>query len=216
MMRRISNGEPVFHIHECSEDRRGKVMTAEELHDFAVQCLMEEYRDTKAEVVRYDKTHASQPDFYFVNRGNRPNFTTSGDKKVNVLVIYKDNIDGDISDIDTSWLVEDYRRNGTIPRVTFASAWCIADGTGENGKPAICGGEFCFKYYSVSALPDEENAELEKELSPVELAVKYAEAWRQFDASIVEPYLDSQRCSSKTIDRGNRGRKDLIDSVIYD
>lgn len=125
-----------------------------------------------------------------MNRGCRPNFTTSGDKKVNVLVIYKDKIDGDISDIDTSWLVEDYRRNGAIPRVTFASAWCIADGTGENGKPAICGGEFCFKYYSVSALPDEENTELEKELSPVELAVKYAEAWRKFDASIIEPYLD--------------------------
>lgn len=63
MMSRINNGEPVFHTHECSEYRIGKVMTAEELHDFAVQCLMEEYRDTKAEVVRYDKTHASQQTF---------------------------------------------------------------------------------------------------------------------------------------------------------
>ncbi len=190
MMRRISNGEPVFHTHVCSEARRGKVMTAEELHDFAVQCLMEEYGDTRADVVKYDKTHDSQPDFYFVNNGTRSNFSTNRKKKVNVLVIYKDNIDGDISGIDTSWLVEDYRRNGTIPRITFASAWCIADENGENGKPAICGGDFCFKYYSVSVLPDEENQRLEKKLSPVELAVKYAEAWRHFDASIVEPYLD--------------------------
>lgn len=55
MMRRIKNGEPVFHTHECSEERKGKVMTAEELHDFAVQILMEEYSDTNADVVKYDK-----------------------------------------------------------------------------------------------------------------------------------------------------------------
>lgn len=189
MMRRIKNGEPVFHTHKCSESRKGMVMTTEELHEFAVQCLMKEYGETNVEVVRCDKTHASQPDFYFVNNGKRPNFATNGEKTVNVLVVYKDDIDGDISDIDTSWLVEDYRRNGIIPRITFASAFCIANES-ENGKPAVCGGEFCFKYYSVSVLPDEANQELEEELSPIELASKYAEAWKQFDASIVEPYLD--------------------------
>lgn len=190
MMQRIKNGELVFHTHECTEDRRGKVMTAEELHDFAVLCLMKEYSETNAKVVRYDKIHASQPDFYFVNNGKHPNFSTTGEKTVNVLVVYKDDIDGDISNIDTSWLVDDYQRNGIIPRITFASAWCIADESDENGRPAICGGNFYFKYYSVSALPDKETPKLEKKLSPVELAVKYAEAWRQFDASIVEPYLD--------------------------
>ncbi len=189
MMIRKDNGEPVFHTHECSEDRRGKVMTADELHEFAVQCLMQDYEETNTEVVRYEKIHASQPDFYFVNSGKRQNFSTNREKTVNVLVVYKDDIDGDISDIDTSWLVEDYRRKGIIPRITFVTAYCIADES-EDGQPAVCGGDFCFKYYSVSVLPDEENHELEKELSPVELAVKYADAWRQFDASIVEPYLD--------------------------
>lgn len=189
-MRRIKNGEPVFHTHMCPEDRKGKVMTDEELHEFAVQCLMEEYSETNADVVKYDKVHAFQPDFYFVNTGKRPNFSTPCEKKVNVLVVCKDDADGDISNIDTSWLVEDFYKNGVIPRITFASAWCISDESEENGKPAICGGDFCFKYYSVSALPDEKNAELGKILSPVELAVKYAEAWRQLDASIVEPYLD--------------------------
>ena len=53
MMQRIKNGELVFHTHECTEDRRGKVMTAEELHDFAVLCLMKEYSETNAKVVRY-------------------------------------------------------------------------------------------------------------------------------------------------------------------
>lgn len=189
MMRRIKNGEPIFHTHKCSEDRKGKVMTAEELHEFAVQCLIEEYAETNAEVIRYDKVHPSEPDFCFVNCGKRPNFTTLVEKKVNVLVVYKDDIDGDISDIDTSWLVDDYRSDDIIPRITFASAWCVANGC-KGGKPAICGGDFFFKYYSVSALPNEENQELKNKLSPVELAVKYAEAWKQFDASILEPYLD--------------------------
>ena len=46
MMRRIKNGEPVFHFHKCFPDRVGEVMTAEELHEFAVEVLMSEYGDT--------------------------------------------------------------------------------------------------------------------------------------------------------------------------
>ena len=193
MMRRIKNGEPVFHTHECSEDRKGKVMTAEELHDFAVQVLMEEYSDTNAEVVKYDKKDSNEADFYFVNSGKRPNFSVGafGEKKVNVLVVYKEETDKDIADIDTSWMVEEYRRTGAIPRVTFANAWCIyGEDKTQNGKPALCGGDFCFKYYSVSLLPDEKNEPLAKNLSDIELANMYSEAWRKFDASIVEPYLD--------------------------
>lgn len=193
MMRRIKNGEPVFHTHECSEERRGKVMTTEELHDFAVQVLMEEYSDTNAEVVKYNKKAANEADFYFVNSGKKPNFTVgaSGEKKVNVLVVYKDETDESIPDIDTSWMVEEYRRTGAIPRATMATAWCVYGGEdNDNGKPAICGGDFCFKYYSVSLLPDEENEPLERKLSDVQLAAKFAEAWRYFDADKVAPYLD--------------------------
>ena len=86
-------------------------------------------------------------------------------------------------------MVEEYRRTGAIPRITLASAWCISDQS-ENGKPAICGGEFCFKYYSISLLPDEKNEPLERKLSEVQLAVKFAEAWRYYDADKVAPYLD--------------------------
>ncbi len=180
MMRKIKNGEPVFHTHECSDDRRGQVMTAEELHDFSVQVLMEEYAETGATVERTSKSNPFEPDFHF---------KSSDRKVVNVLVVYRDETDGDISDIDTSWLIDEYRRNGIIPRITFASAWCV-DEKSEDGKPAICGGDFCFKYHSVSAMPDQENRVLDKKLTPVELAVKYAEAWKHSDASIVEPYLD--------------------------
>ena len=166
-------------------------MTPEELHEFAVKTLMEEYADSNMEVVRYDKKDASEPDFYFVNNGKLPNFSVgiSGVKKVNVLVVYRQDLNKDISGIDTSKLVDDYRRYGIIPRVTFASAWCISEGS-KGGKPAICGGNFCFEYNPVSALPDETNEEPDTVLSDTELALKYAEAWNKCDASIIEPYLD--------------------------
>jgi hypothetical protein len=88
-------------------------------------------------------------------------------------------------------MVEEYHRTGAIPRVTFAYAWCMyGEENTQNGKPAICGGEFCFKFYSVSLLPDEKYEPLTKMMSDIELADVYAEAWRKFDASIVAPYLD--------------------------
>ena len=193
MMRRIKNGEPVFHTHECSEERKGKIMTAEELHDFAVQVLMEEYSDTNAEVGKYDKKATNEADFYFINHGKRPNFTlgVSGEKKVNVLVVYKDDTNDSVPDIDATWMVDEYRRTGAIPRATMVTAWCInGDEDNESGKPAICGGDFCFKYYSVSLLPDEKNEPIEKKLSDVQLAAKYKEAWRKLDASVITPFLD--------------------------
>ena len=191
MMRKLKNGEPVFHKHECTEERKGKVMSAEELHDFAVQILMAEYEETNANVIKYDKKADNEADFCFVNTGKKPGFMggDSDEKAVNVLVVYNDSPGIDISDIDTSWMIEEYHRTGAIPRVTIASAWCISDES-ENGSPAVCGGDFCFKYYSISLIPNEKNEPLEKHLSDVELAVKYAESWKNLDESIVAPYLD--------------------------
>ena len=190
MMHKILNGEPVFHKHSCSKEREGQVMTTEELHDFTVEVLMSEYAETGANVIRYDKKNGNEADFCYVNTGKKAQFRGSGaEKAVNILVVCRNKFTKNISDIDISWLVEEYHRTGAIPRVTMAMGWCISDSS-EKGQPAICGGEFCFKYYSVSVLPDEKNEELEKVLSPVELAVKYAEAWKRLDASIVAPYLD--------------------------
>lgn len=189
-MRKIKNGEPVFHKHNCSKEREGQVMTAEELHDFTVEVLMSEYADTGAKVFKYENKNGNEADFCFVGTGVKDQFRGDiANKVVNVLVVYSDEFTKDIPDIDTSWLLDEYFRTGAIPRVTFAMGWCIS-GNSENGQPAVCGGEFCFKYYSVSLLPYQKNEELEEELSPVELAVKYAETWKQLDASIVAPYLD--------------------------
>ena len=191
MMRRIKNGEPVFHVHNCSPEREGKVMTAEELHTFAVDVLMSEYKETNCEVIKYNKCALGEADFCFVNTGKMPSLTgdNSKGKTVNILVVYKDRLDADISDIDTTWMVEEYLRTGNIPRITIATSWCISDYS-ENGKPAVCGGEFCFVYHSISLIPGEVNEPLEKKLSAVELAAKYVEAWENSDASIIAPYLD--------------------------
>lgn len=190
-MRRIINGEPVFHCHKCSPDRVGKVMTEEELHDFAVEVLMSEYDDTNSDVIKFDKKAPNEADFCFVNSGKQPCFTGENlkGKAVNVLVVYKDRLDADISDIDTTWMVEEYHRTGNIPRITIATSWCVRDGC-ENGKPAVCGGNFYFAYHSVGLVPDETNEPLERQLSEVELAAKYVEAWENSDASVIAPYLD--------------------------
>lgn len=168
-------------------------MTPEELHDFTVQTLMAEYSDTRAIVHRYEKKEPNQADFYFINTGRRPNFSLgiSGNKKVNVMVVCKEKLTNNISDIDSTWMVSEYKRTGAIPRVTFATATCMYKGRlCEKMKDSVCGGDFCFEYYSVSLIPDQENQPLDKQLTDVELTDKFAEAWRKLDASIIEPYLD--------------------------
>ena len=178
MMRKIENGEPVFHKHSCSEELVGKVMTPEQFHDFAVECLMEEYRKTGAEVQAFGKGCGA--DF---------SFSCIGGNKVNVLVLCKERLDNDIRGVDTEWLRAEYIRSGNWPRVTVTSAWCC-EGSGQNGKPYICGGNFCFIYHSVSVIEGEDNPPLEKNLTDVELAVRFQEAWKELDADIIAPYLD--------------------------
>lgn len=190
MMCNHKNGRPAVHKHSCSKERKGQVMTTEELHDFAVDVLMQEYAETGARVIEYEKKAGNEADFCFVNTGKNAQFRSGkGETSMNVIVACKDGLTTDISGIDTSWLVDEYYRTGAFPRVTMAIWRCLSDDS-EDGRRAICGGEFRFRYYSVSVLPDQENGELEHELSPVELAAKYAEAWNQMDAGIVAPYLD--------------------------
>ena len=178
MMYKIHNNEPVVHQHRCNKARKGAEMTCSELHDFAVEVLMEEYHDSGVELEKIQKLAGNEADFCFVN----------GNEKVNVFIVYNDDIPTlEIGNIDTSWLLSRYREMGEIPRITFASAWCI-DVT--KGKPAICGGSFCFKFYSVSPIPDEENISMKERLTPIELAAKYAETWQLLNPAIISPYLN--------------------------
>lgn len=179
MMRLFKNSEPVFHTHECADSDKGRVMTSEEFRDFMVECLMEEYRETGATVTRLERKGENQADFSF----------TSMDKVINVAVRCNALRSDDIPDFDPSWMQEEYHKTGKIPRLAIVRAWCVA-GDNYDGEPAVCGGEFCLLTRSISLIPGEMNKDMDKHLSDIELADKFARAWKEFDASIIEPYLD--------------------------
>ena len=176
-MRKIINGEPHVIKHKCDPERMGKIMTEEELHEFAVDSLIEEYNMSGNNAGKLFADDPSAADLCLFNKG-----TT-----INIKVVYSNSIEIDPSVVDTAWMIERYRTYGEIPRLTIASAWCFDS---KDGHPAICGGSFCFKYYNISLIPDQENPPLPEILHPFKLASKYAEAWRQYSADIIEPYLD--------------------------
>lgn len=187
MFRRDENGEPVVHKHECSAERKGRVMTEQELHDFAVEALMADYTANNGKVTKIEKKVGNEADFRFDNDGSRPNFAVLTPTSHNILVVVEQEGKFDLDSIDKQWLINEYRSNGVYPRVTIASAFCLDT---DSPKDLICGADFCFKFYSFSVIPDEANEPLERRLTDVELADKYAQSWREQDASIIEPYLD--------------------------
>lgn len=175
MMRKIMNGMPVVHQHHCIVERLGKPMTAMEIHNFAVECLASEYRQTGARCIIRNKKLPNEADLEFWSMGNTP---------INILVVPRNDSSKSLEGIDTGWMVGEYHRTGVIPRVTFAY---IETNDGEIPK---CGEEYGFSYHSVSLIPNEVNEPIPEQLSPIQLAEKYAETWKQLDASIVRPYLD--------------------------
>lgn len=175
MMRKVIDGKSVLHQHHCNESRIGRPMTAEEIHTFAVGSLADEYRQTGASCTIRNKRSENEADLTYVS---------VGDIEINILVVYRNDHSHTLDGIDTTWLRDEYRRRGVIPRVTFAYIDEI-----DNDVP-ICGESYSFSFYSLSVLPGEFNEPLPEELNPIQLAEKYAEAWKQFDASIVRPYLD--------------------------
>ena len=176
-MRKIINGEPHIVHHECSPERKGQIMTSEELHAFAVKTLKEEYEMSSSTIMIPPGDHKQAADLCLVNVRSF----------VNIKVIYSDTLAIDLSQIDTAPMIDRFYKRGEIPRLTVASAWCFDS---EGGKPEVCGGSFCFRYHSFSLIPTEVNPPLSTILSPLQLATKYAEAWKALDAGIIEPYLD--------------------------
>ncbi len=177
IMRKIINGEPHIVRHECRPERKGQIMTSEELHAFAVKTLKEEYEMSSSTVMTPPGDHMNAADLCLV----------SVRSFVNIKVIYSDTLAIDFSRIDTAPMIDRFYKHGEIPRLTVASAWCFDS---DGGKPEICGGSFCFRYYSFSLIPNEVNHPLPEMLSPLQLASTYAETWKNLDADILEPYLD--------------------------
>lgn len=79
--------------------------------------------------------------------------------------------------IDTSWLIEEYNTHGTFPRLIIADAWCISD-VGNDGKPEVCGGDYCFCYETVSVIPNQQNVAHE-ELTKYQIATQFLNTWQQ-------------------------------------
>ncbi len=168
-------GMPLRHIHKCPEHREGKPMTKAELHEFAVYCLADEYRQTGARCIIREKNGENEADI---------EFTSAGSTQVNILVLCGNEDSETLVGIDISWMVDEYRHKGIIPRATFAYIDTLGD------EVPKCGGEYSFSFHSISLLPDEVNEPLAEQLTPFQLAEKYAETWKQLDASIVRPFLD--------------------------
>lgn len=179
MMRLISNSEPTIHRHTPSKTALGEVLSYEELRDFAVQSLIEEYQECNIRLRVYDKKHPAEPDFSII----------SGGTAINILLVYQRDFEVNISSIDTSRLIKLYHETGVLPRLVIASSWCFA----EKGKGQIpyAGEDFCFQYHPVSLLPDEENKPFELPLDHNSLVKKYADMWMNLNASEIADYLDA-------------------------
>lgn len=178
-MHLIKNGEPMVHNHICSADKKGQIMSEKECLNFAIEILIKEYSYTTQNVEYIPKEISTGADFCFYRSG----------LKINVKVVVSESRDVDITKIDTSWLVDRFVKYGEIPRLVIADFWCFDEET-IDGKPAICGSSFCFKYYPISLIPNEVNKALKEKLSLLDLVRKYAEAWKCLDVSIIAPYLD--------------------------
>ncbi len=178
MMRLIENGEPVFHRHQCSSEREGSIMTAEELHAFAVDILCDEYSRSGSVVKRLCGINKNDADLLIESCG----------RTVCIKVLYQHEFGQYENTFDSALMSSRFLTHGEIPRLVLASAWC--DASPVTGSPAVCGASFCFKFYPISLLPGEYNETLPAVLPVARLAALYAEAWNRFDASVIEPYLD--------------------------
>ncbi len=180
MMTRISNGEPVVYTHQCSDERKGHEMTYDELHDFAISCLKKGYADCG--ILTFD-IHDPSPhagDFTF----------RRGESLINVKVVCRDGDltpEQDASPAEKQWLLDEYEQKGIFPRITYVYWFCF---DAKDGKTALCGSDFCFKFLPMNWLPNETNIENQKYLSDLELARLYAHAWETLDCSSLIPYLD--------------------------
>ena len=182
------DGKPFTYTHVCKEDRKGKKMTAEELHEFAVESLIDSYRNCDYRISRY--VNGEGADFLCQSMGGKSSFKYGKDSYplVNVLVVVGDCSEYDYSKIDTTWLQQQYHAKGELSHVVFAETYCVSDEFER--EDTICGEKYWIKFTSFCVSTGSDGIEQGKPLSNVELAAKYCEALQKKDASIVAPYLD--------------------------
>lgn len=186
----LQDGKPFTYIHECKKERKGQKMTAVELHDFAVESLMDSYRNCGYKLSRYENGEGA--DFCCQNMGGKSSFKYGKENYplVNVLVVVAKIKEFDFSQLDTTWLLDQYHASGVLPHVVFAETYCASEGL--DSEDTVCGEKYRMMFTPISVLKDSDGIEQGKPLSKVELAAMYCEAWQKKDASIVAPYLDKE------------------------
>ncbi len=177
MMRLMTNGEPTIHTHIVGDTPAGDQLTPDELLQFSVQSLIEEYRRSTTELSIFPKKHPSDPDFTIKSAGS----------EIHVLVVYQRDLSVNIEEMDISRMLEIYHETGSIPRLIIASSWCFADNC--NGMQAIAGADFCFKFHPICLLPNQRNTQFAYPLDHNSLVKIYANMWKALDADIIKPYL---------------------------
>ena len=181
-------GKPAVYTHPCDICRKGQQMTAEELHEFAVAALLEAYHSCDYLLFKYDSGVGA--DFMCQSTGGRYSFKYDGAYPIcNVLVVCAESDGFDLSQLDTAWMMDEYLHTGNLPHVVFAKSFCVSEG--HDAGDTICGLDYFFSFDAVSlAAGENEPLKEKKPLTSLELAVKFSEAWKNQDASIVAPYLD--------------------------
>lgn len=181
-------GEPAVYTHPCDISRRGQQMTAEELHDFAVAALLDAYQSCDYLLYKYESGEGA--DFMCQSTGGRYSFKYEGTYPIsNVLVVCAEKDGFDFSQLDTAWMMEEYRLTGNLPHVVFAKSFCVSEG--YDLGDTVCGLDYVFSFDVMSlAAGENEPFKEKKPLTSLDLAVKFCEAWKNQDASFVAPYLD--------------------------
>lgn len=181
-------GEPAVYTHPCDICRKGQQMTAEELHEFAVAALLDAYDSCDYLLCKYESGEGA--DFMCQSTGGRYSFKYEGSYPIsNVMVVCADSDGFDLSQLDTAWMMEEYRQTGNLPHVVFAKSFCVSEG--YDLGDTICGLDYVFSFDVMSLAAGENDPLKEKKpLTSLDLAVKFCEAWQNQDASIVAPYLD--------------------------
>ena len=131
-MRKIINGEPHVVHHECSLECKGQAMTLSELHDFAVKTLKQEYEMSSNTVMIPSEDRKSAADLCLVASG----------KIINIKVLYSDTLKIDLSQIDTTAMIDRYYLYGQLPwsgqRIDFGAGCISLQAYGREAFPRLC------------------------------------------------------------------------------
>ncbi|MFI3244292.1 MAG: hypothetical protein R3Y56_08575 [Akkermansia sp.] len=174
----LSNGEPKVYQHVPTRTPAGQVMSDDELHAFAVSVLLEEFGESAFPL---ERSHPSDPDFIL----------KSGVHRHHVLVVYQRDLDADASALDVSRLMALCEKESCLPRLLVASSWCLSGEAGSDGAAPIAGGEFCWKFRSVSLLANQQNVVHEQLLGHDALVDKFVEMWQTLSVDGVCDYFDA-------------------------